>query len=60
MLRVFEHGVLTEHVDLRETERDREGERERVTRAWKKLRNEVFRNLYSSPNTSRLIESKTM
>jgi len=58
MLRVFEHEVLREYVDLRETEKERE--RGGVTRAWRKLRNEVFRYLYSSPNTSRLIESKTI
>jgi len=59
MFGVFEQGVLREYVDLRETERQRR-QRERKTRARRKLRNEVFRNPYYSPNTSRLIGSKTI
>jgi hypothetical protein len=34
--------------------------RDEVTGDWKKLHNEEFHNLYSSPSISRMIKSRTM
>ena len=63
--RTYVEGVRTRGAERicwpkRDRETGKERERERGTLAQRKLRNEVFRNLYSSPNTSRLIESKMM
>jgi hypothetical protein len=35
-------------------------ERDEVTGGWRKLRNEEFHNLYSSPNEIRMIKSRAM
>jgi hypothetical protein len=48
---VFENRVLR---------RISEPKREEVTGGWRKLHNEELRNLYSSPNTIRMIKSRGM
>jgi hypothetical protein len=50
-LRVFENRVLRRMFGPR---------RDEVTGDWRKLRNEVLHNLYSSPNIIRMIKSRRM
>jgi hypothetical protein len=50
-LRVFENGVLR---------RIFEPKRDEVTGEWRKLHNEELHNLYSSPNTVRVIKLRRM
>jgi hypothetical protein len=50
-LRVFENRVL---------KRIFEPKRDEVTGEWRKLHNEVFHDLYSSPNFVRVIKSRRM
>jgi hypothetical protein len=48
-LRVFENRVLRRIFGLK---------RDEVIGGWRKLHNEEFRNLYSSPNVVRMIKSR--
>jgi hypothetical protein len=50
-LRVFENRVLRRIFGPR---------RDEVTGDWRKLHNEEFHNLYSSPNIIRMIKSRSM
>jgi hypothetical protein len=50
-LRVFESRVLRRIFGPK---------RDEVTRDWRKLHNEKLQNLYSSPNTIRMINSRRM
>jgi hypothetical protein len=50
-LRVFENGVLRRIFGLKGHE---------VTGDWRKLHNEELHNVYSSPNTIRMIKSRRM
>jgi hypothetical protein len=51
ILRVFENSVLRRIFEPR---------RDEVTGGWRKLRNEEFHDLYSSPNIIRMIKSRRM
>jgi hypothetical protein len=50
-LRVFENRVLRMIFGLK---------RDKVTGEWRKLHNEVFHDLYSSPSIIRIVESRRM
>jgi len=50
-LRVFEDGVLKRIIGPK---------RDEVTREWRKVHNEKFNDLYSSPNVIRAIISRRM